>query len=461
MAPAMNAPTTKDVVEELRALARLATPLVIGQMSQVGMGLTDTIMAGRLGTIDLAAVAIGSTVWLPVYLTCLGVFMAVSPIVATLHGAGRAAQVGRTWGQALWLAAAFGACALPATIALGSALGPLGIDARIVPTSAAYLRAVAWGMPGACLFMAARFLHEGSGHTRTVMAVQLVALVANAIGNYVFMYGAAGFPALGAVGAGWSTATVFWLEGVALALAAARSRRFAACALRDGLGRPNLAVLRTITGLGIPIALSVLMEVGMFTGVSLLMGTLGAVPVAAHQVALNYAAFMFMMPLGVSLAATVRVGQAAGRGDRAGLQLAGYAGMALATSAMALSACIMLLFPGPIVRLYTPDPAVREVAMKLLFLAAAFQLSDGLQVAAAGALRGLKDTRRPMLITFVAYWIIGLPVAWFLGISNALGPGGLWLGLVAGLTSAAAALTWRFHRLSRDRRWTATMPAAD
>jgi len=448
MAPAMPAPRRHSAVSEVRALGRLAAPLVIGQMSQVGMGLTDTIMAGHLGTLDLAAVAIGSTVWLPVYLTCLGLFMAVSPMVATHHGAGRWVQIGRVYGQSLWLALACGACAVPATLGLGSVLGPFGIDARIVPTSAAYLEAVSWGMPGACLFMAARFLHEGSGQTRMVMYVQLVALAANALGNYVFMYGALGVPGMGAVGAGWSTALVFWLEGIALAAAAMRGRYFAPGTIAAGLGAPDWAMLRGLLGLGIPIAMSVLMEVGMFTGVSLLMGTLGAVAVAGHQVALNYAAFMFMIPLGVSLAATVRVGQAQGRGDRPGARLAGVVGMGVATSAMAVSACIMLLLPGPIVGIYTRDPQVHAVAMDLLYLAAAFQLSDGLQVSAAGALRGLKDTKRPMAITFVAYWIIGLPVAYALGISNALGPGGLWWGLVAGLTAAAVALAWRFYRLS-------------
>jgi len=189
----------------------------------------------------------------------------------------------------------------------------------------------------------------------------------------------------------------------------------------------------------------------LFTAVTLLMGRIGAVAVAAHQVALNYAALMFMIPLGLSMGMTIRVGQIIGAEMPERARLAGVVGMAMAVSVMVLSALVMVVVPERIAAMYTSDPEVAALAVELLMFAALFQVSDGLQVSAVGALRGLKDTARPMLITFIAYWLLGLPLAWALGLQGGLGPPGLWVGLVVGLTVAAVLLTWRFHRLSAYR----------
>nr|MDJ0892769.1 MATE family efflux transporter [Gammaproteobacteria bacterium] len=201
--------------------------------------------------------------------------------------------------------------------------------------------------------------------------------------------------------------------------------------------------------LGLPIALVTVLEVGLFAAVGLLMGSLGAQAIAAHQIAINYAALMFMIPLGISMATTVRVGQASGAGYALAARRAGLVGMAMATAAMVVSALVMLAFPDLIVSIYTTDQTVAELAKSLLLMAALFQVSDGLQVGALGALRGLKDTRVPAMVTFVAYWLVGLPLAWSLGVAQALGPQGLWVGLVAGLSIAAIMLSLRFWRISQ------------
>ena len=435
---------------EIRRIGRMAGPLVVGQLSQVGMGFTDTVMAGRLGPVDLGAVAIGSTLWIPVYLACVGVMMAMSPTVAHHEGAGRRLSISRLYRQSLWLSGALAVLGFIVTSQVGVVMSWIGVDPAIVPVTEDYLDAIAWGMPGVCFYLGLRFVSEGLGHTRPVMYIQLLALVANVPGNYVLMYGALGNPAMGAVGAGWSSALVLTAAAAGMLGYVASRSRFRAYRLFRRPERPDPDELLPLLRLGLPIALVTVLEVGLFTAVGLLMGSLGAVAVAGHQIAINYAALMFMIPLGVSLATTVRVGQASGAGDIEEARLAGFVGMGMATGAMLISALFMLAAPGLIVGMYTTDQAVSAVARSLLLMAAVFQVSDGLQAGALGALRGLKDTRYPVLVTFVAYWMIGLPIGWSLGIGRALGPQGLWVGLVAGLTFAALLLSLRFWRISRN-----------
>jgi MATE family multidrug resistance protein len=434
---------------ELVQLGRLAAPLVVSQLSQVGMGFTDTVMAGRISAADLGAIAIGTTLWLPAYLGCLGVLMAIAPLVAGSYGAGRFDRIREWFGQGLWTAFALAVGSVALTRALPSAMPWIGIDPAIAPTIDGYVKAVAWGMPGACAYLAMRFVSEGVGNTRPMMYIQLGALVVNAIGNYVFMFGALGVPAMGAVGAGWSTALVLWMDALAMLAVIVYDRRLRAFRPPAPPYLPDLVRQLRLIRLGVPIALTTLMEVGMFAAVTLLMGSLGTVAVAGHQVALNYAALVFMVPLGLSLATTIRVGHARGRGDFGAARLAGLTGIGTTTAFMCLSALVMLAVPRHIVAIYTHDPAVSAMAVSLLYIAAAFQIFDGLQVAVIGALRGLKDTSWPMLINFVSYWLIGLPLAYLLGIGRAFGPKGLWLGLTAGLLTASALLLLRFNLLTR------------
>jgi MATE family multidrug resistance protein len=435
---------------EATRIARLAGPLVVAQLSQAGMGFTDTVMAGRLGVVDLGAVAIGSTLWLPIYLGCVGVMVAVSPSVAHLRGAGRPEAVGPLYRQSLWLSLALALLAFLATRHVSAFMYWLGIDPAIVPVTEGYLAAISWGIPGACFYLGLRFVSEGSGHTRPIMYIQLLALLLNIPGNWVFMYGAFGVPAMGAVGAGWSSAMVLTLTAVAIVAYVAQRPRFRLYRLFRRLDPPRWETLKGLLRLGLPIALVMVMEVGLFTAVALLMGSLGAVAVAAHQIAFNYAALVFMVPLGISMATTVRVGHAAGAGDRVGARLAGFVGMGMAVTAMLVSAVVMLSVPDLIVSMYTSEAEVARLAVSLLFMAALFQVSDGLQASAVGALRGLKETAYPMWVTFFAYWLVGLPLAWTLGIAQSLGPRGLWVGLIAGLTIGAVLLSARFHHITRQ-----------
>ena len=435
---------------EVKQIARLAGPLVISQLSQVGMGVTDTVMAGRLSAVDLAAVAIGSSLWLPVYLACLGVMMAISPVIAQLRGANQFADIGSVFHQAIWLGFVLALFSTPGTAYIGIIMPWLNIDATIIPVSLDYLGAIAWGMPAVCTYLAFRFASEGLGYTRPIMYIQLVALFINAVGNYIFMYGRLGFPAMGAEGAGWSSAVVLWVNAVFILMFMRFNGFYRPFMLFTRFARPESAEILSLLRLGTPIAITITMEVGLFTAVSLLMGSLGVTAVAAHQIALNYTALTFMVPLGISLAITVRVGHAVGAKAIHSARFTGVVGMVMAVITMALSASIILIIPDKIVYVYTNDLDVAALAMSLLLVAALFQISDGLQVSAVGALRGFKDTKVPMLITLFAYWLVGFPLSWWLGIHNALGPQGLWAGLILGLTIAAILLSLRFHMVSQS-----------
>lgn len=443
-AAAFPVPIRSPVVREVQELARLGGPLVVTQVSQVGMAVTDTIMAGRLSPLDLAAVALGSSLFTPVYLACVGILLALSPSVAHLTGARREQDIGPLFRQGLWLALLLAVLATPAVVWTAALMPLFGVAADMQPLTGDYLAAFAWGMPAVCVYLAARYVSEGRGFTRPVMYIQLLALVLNGLGNWVLMFGKLGFPALGAEGAGWSSAIVLWVDAALMLTILHRHPRFRHLALLRRPERPEIAALWRLLRLGVPIGATIVMEVGLFSAVALFMGRFGTVAVAAHQVAINYAAMMFMIPLGLSLAITVRVGHAAGAGDRAGERLAGLVGMGMGLAVMSVSALVMVLAPRFIIGLYTADAAVLGLAVGLLQMAALFQLSDGLQVSAMGALRGLKDTTWPMIANLLAYWGVGLPLGWYLGFGAGLGPRGLWLGLVGGLTVAAVLLAARF-----------------
>jgi MATE family multidrug resistance protein len=427
----------------------LAGPLIVSQVSQVAMGFTDTVMAGRIGATDLAAIALGSSLWLPVYLACVGLLMALSPTVAQIAGAGRLQRVGQVFRQGLWLGMFSGLVAFPLVRQLDALMVWINVDASVASLAGDYLDAVSWGMPAICVYLVFRFVSEGIGFTRPVMYIQLVALGLNFLGNDILMFGNFGAPALGAVGAGWASAIVMWLDALMIAAWLRLHPRYVPVQLFKRPSLPDRSELGRLVRLGLPMAAGIVIEVGLFSAVSLLMGSLGVEAVAAHQVALNYSGLMFMIPLGLSMALTIRVGHAVGSRDPDGVRRAGWTGVFMGAIAMSISAAVMLGVPDGIVSLYIRDEAVRMLAVSLLTMAAMFQVADGIQVCALGALRGMKDTVVPMWITFVSYWVVGLGLAYMLGIYFGLGPRGLWSGLVISLAVAAVLLSLRFYSLSR------------
>lgn len=433
---------------EARALLRLGGPLIAAQLVQISMNLADTVMSGWLGPQALAAVGLGGSVWVPTIIFGMGLLMSVSPCVAQSFGSGDSLAVGHHVRQGLWLSQCVAIVSFVVVRRSEVVLHWMQVDAAIIPTATAYLRAVSWGLPASCAFTVLRCYSEAVSITRPIMLISLIGLATNVFGNYVFMYGHLGMPALGAVGTGVATAITMWVMfgcQLACVLGLDYFRRFATFASFE---LPQSASLRELLKVGAPIGVSLFMECGMFSAVSLLMGRLGATVVAGHQVALNVASVTFMVPLGIAMAITVRVGQAVGRGDFHAARRSGQTGALLAMVFMTCTALVMSAVPETIVGWYTRDREVQRIGATLLVTAAVFQIFDGLQVAGAGALRGLKETTYPMVITAIAYWALGFPLAYWLGIVRSGGPTGLWSGLIGGLVVAAILLNLRFHRVT-------------
>lgn len=440
---------TPSLRAELRANLALALPLLAAQLLFISMGTVDTIVAGRLGAAPLAAVAVGSNLWFMLFVPFWGLFMAVSPIVAQRLGAGRPpAESGRFLRGALGLAAALGAAWMALLLAvIEPVLDVLALDDPARAYAEDYLRAIAPGALPFALFFALRNAAEGYGQTRATLWAGLAGFVVNAVLAYGLANGAWGLPALGPRGCGVATA----IAGAAMVLAFVLLYRWhpklreLALYARDGW-RPG-AETREVLRLGGPIALIVTAEAWLFLIGALLMARFGTDTVAAHQIAINFASITFMVPMSIGMATTVRVGYAAGAGDAAAVRLRGLAGIGMGACFALVSASLMALLPAPIVALYTDAGGVAQLATGFLAYAAVFQVADCVQATANGALRGIKDTRVPMLITVSAYWLVGLPLAVALAFQTPLGPPGVWLGFIAGLAVAAVGLSARFlHR---------------
>lgn len=434
---------------EVLALLALGGPLIAAQLAQISMGFVDTVMAGRLSPQDLAAVAVASSLWVPILIFGMGILMSVSPTVAHAFGAGRHAEIGGHVRQGLWLSQMVGLISFVVIRNCSPVLRWMEIDPAVVPTAAGFLDAISWGIPASCAFTVLRGYSEAVEKTRPVMVISLVGLATNIVGNSIFMHGRLGMPRLGAVGTGVASACVMWTMLASLVIWILCDRYYQRFPVFDCIVRPNRMELWRLVRLGCPIGVCMFTETSMFATVSLLMGRLGAEVVAGHQVALNVASVTFMVPLGLSIASTVRVGHAMGRGDTRDARRSGLVGAGLSGGFMSLTALVMATFPHWIAAVYTNDPNVHSMAVRLLVMAAIFQIFDGLQVAGAGALRGLKDTAVPMLITFVAYWGLGLPLGLLLGIYFDGGPQALWIGLIVGLAVAAVLLNTRFVLLTR------------
>lgn len=437
------------ISRECRALLRLAGPLVASQLLQVGMGFVDLVMIGHLGADALAAGGLGATLWSFMLVASMGVLMALSPVTAQLKGGRQEGLVARVFQQGIWLALGIGIAALLLVRSAADILFLFDVSKHVIPLTRDYLSAISWGMPAACIYFAARFVIEGFGNTRPAMIIHVVALVMNAFANYLLIYGKWGAPALGVEGAGWASCLVLYMNAILMFLYLHRASVLSTLKLFSAFAWPNAVEIAYLLRLGIPIAFTLIMELSLFAVVALLMGRFGTDAVGAHQIAINYAALMYMVPLGISLALTVRIGHAVGEQAYAEIRFRSAVGMAVALLFMLVSAMVILLFPTAIVGIYTEDVNVRDIAVRLLFMAALFQLSDALQVTCTGVLRGMKDTAVPMLISMAAYWLVGFPAAWLSGVYFELGPVGLWWGLILGLTFAALMLLLRLYRLTR------------
>ncbi len=444
-------PLYKRWLTEARITFRLGLPLIVANLLQMSMAFVDTVMAGNLSTQDLAAVAVGSSILTPVFMFGGGILMAVTPIVAQHFGGGVMDRIGKSVRQSLWLALIL---SVPTILLLRNAepvLLLLDLEPEVARLADGYLKAAAWGIPGFFGYLALKHFNEAVSVTRPAMYFAIVGLFFNITGNYTLMFGKFGFPALGAIGTGWATMIVMWVMFSCMLIFTYRKKEYRRYNIFNDLRLPDPEYMKELIKLGLPIGITMTMEVSMFAIMSLLMALFSTAAVAAHQIALNIASVTFMMAFGLSSAITIRVGQNLGRKSMDMAGFSGYTGISITVAMMCCTAALFLLFPEFLVSIYTGDESLTPLAVQLLFFAAVFQISDGLQVSGSAALRGLKDTKIPMVVNLIAYWIVGLGSGYLLGFYAGYGPQGLWSGLILGLTTAAILHNLRFRYLTRNR----------
>lgn len=443
-------PSLAAVRAELRANLVLAAPIIAAQLSFVSMGAVDSMLAGRLGASALAAVAVGSNLFFLAFVLFMGLFMAVSPVVAQRLGAGRPpAETGAFLRAALRMAVAAGLVWTLLLVLFGRpALALLELPAQTTANAWHYLLCTAASPVAFCLSFVLRNAAEAHGLTRVPLYAGLVGFSVNGGVGYLLLFGHLGLPPTGPMGTGIALSLAAWSMVAVYALAYRRLPMLRALQVFRGPAA-GAESRRELLRVGLPIAAILTAEASLFMLGALLAARFGEDVVAAHQVAINFASVSFMVPLAVGLATTVRVGLAAGAGDAAAVALRGRVGMLLGVAFALCSASLMALAPEFIVGLYTDAERVRPLAIGFLAYAAVFQIADCIQATANGALRGIKDTRVPMLITVTAYWIVGLPLAVALAFHSPLGPTGIWWGFIAGLAVAAVGLSLRFLRRTR------------
>jgi multidrug resistance protein, MATE family len=438
---------------ELRATLALGAPLAAANLAQMAMAVTNTVMVGRLGAMPLAAAGLGGILYFTGGVMLQGILSAVAPLAAHAIGAGNRGAAGRVAGAGLVLAVLLAVPFVAALTSLDRLLQALGYDAALAAEIGRYLRAIAWGGPAFLGFAVLRSLLAALSHTRSVMVVLLICVAGNAVLNWALIFGNLGAPPLGAAGSGYASAINQWLMLAGLALC-----------IRIIPGLVGLRVLRnavsasrvemaSILRLGLPIGGIRGIEVGVFMTAGILMGLLGAAALGAHQLVLNCAGITFMVPLGLGQAAMVRVAYELGAHRALAARRAGFVALALGIAFMGAAAVVLWTAPEAIIAVYVDiaDPANREtveIARRLIAIAALFQVFDGMQVIAAGALRGYRDAMVPMLLATFGYWGVGFAGCWLFAFPLGYGAVGLWWGLALGLAVVAVLLTLRFHLLA-------------
>jgi multidrug resistance protein, MATE family len=434
-----------EIRREMPPLLRLAVPIVMGEVGWMSMNFVDIAMIGRVGPTALAAVSLGSAVFLVFAIVCEGLFLGTDSMISQDFGAGRVAECFRTLWAGAQLALPLGLLGALLVVASGQLLAPLGIAPEIVRQTIPFLYAMACGLPALMGFVAMRVFLQGTHRVKVVAFAMVSANVINFAGNYALIYGHFGLPALGATGSGLSTTLArCYMLCVLFGYLVWRNRGehwHLPGYARQFYGQRMVSILR----LGAPAAAQIALEVGVFSASTLVAGRLGAVAVSGHQIALVMASLTFMVPLGVAQATSVRVGNAIGRRDVPAANVSGWSGIALSACFMSCSAIVFWTLPLPIVHIFTYDPEVAKVGVSLLAIAAVFQFFDGVQVTAIGALRGSGNTRIAMITDFVGWWLIGLPLGAWLCFGRGWGVRGLWFGLSAGLISIGCvlAVAWR------------------
>jgi MATE family multidrug resistance protein len=431
---------------EVRHILKLAIPLLLTQITASLMFFTDTVMASKAGHVDMASVSIATGLWSPVIFSAQGLLIAVTPVIAHLFGSSKGGNSNQTQMVSTLFQGAYIAAAITVVIVfifqfVHIPLDKLSLETELHDKSLGYLNYGIWGIFPTCLFFALRAFCEGISVTKPALIVSVIALLANIPLIYIFVFGKFGAPELGGAGCGLATAIVQWISLISLLIYFAVSRKLNKYQIFKHVEKPNFKSIKTLTKLGTPIALSLLFESSLFAFMALFIAPLGSIAVAGHQVAFSYSAVVFMFPLSLAMAATIRIGYLKGAGDLEKLKNSIKTCFFMAISFGTVVMLTTFIFREQIILIYTSKPEVVALAASILIITAIYQLPDAIQVMAAGVFKGLKITKPLFYITFISYWPIGFTLGYLLGrtdyIVPAMGPQGFWVGTVIGLSTAS------------------------
>jgi len=435
--------------KQLLQLLTLAMPIVATQSSQMAMGVVDTVMAGHASATDLAAVAVGSSIWIPLILLISGILTAITPTVAHFFGANDYLKIGHTIRQSLWIGLVLSLLGFFLLFSIRDLFVFMDVTPPILPIATGYLQAIAWGLPAIVGFIILQHLNEGIANIIPVMLAGFLGLIVNIISNYILIFGHFGMPAMGGIGAGWATSITYCVMFFSLILYLFFNKKLTKIQLFKADLSPHLEEIKKLLKLGVPIGISFFVEGSIFSIIALFLASMGVVAVASHQIALNFSSLIFILPLSLSISLTIQVGQQAGAQHYLQLKNTIKAGYLISLTISTIAAVFIVVFSSDIVAMYTDNLEVIELASGLMIFTALYQFSDGVQLCSAGSLRGLKDTSIPMLLSILSYWVVGFPLGYTLAltdfITSPLGAKGFWIGLLFGLSLSAILMSLRLY----------------
>jgi len=445
----MKSVNLRIIKEEVIKTFSLAYPVIIGQLGIIMMGVVDSIMVGQLGSIPLAAASLGNSLIFIILIIGIGSSIVVSPLVAILVGANRHSECGVYFRQSLIINVVLSFVMIGIILLSVNFVKYLDQPSEVVELAIIYMTIVGLSAIPLMIYQTYKQFIEGFSIMKPAMIIAILANIINAFANWILIFGKFGFPQLGLAGAAWATFSSRVFMAVVIMIYVMKNEKFRLYDVSFHFRGSDFPVIKKILSLGLPSGFQYFFEVGAFSLAVIMIGWIGANELAAHQIAINLASISFMAVLGISQASSIRVGNAMGDKNIANIRKAGFTGIILGASIMALAGLTFVLLNNFLPTLYIDDKVVISIASRLIIIAALFQLSDGTQAVGIGVLRGLTDVKGPTIITFIAYWIISLPIAYLLAFNFKLGVEGVWIGLLIGLTASALMLTLRFNYKSK------------
>lgn len=441
---------TYSLRQKIRQFFIILLPILVTQLVLFAMSFFDTIMAGHASAHDLAGVAIGVSIWAPIFTGLSGILLALTPIVSQLIGAGRNHEVPFKVIQAIYLALAIAIFViLCGAFLLNPILDSMDLDRQVRHIAGEFLTALSYGIVPLFVYNVIRCFIDALGQTRVTMVITLIALPINVFLNYLLIFGNLGFPRLGGVGAGYASAVTYWCIMLIAVFVVVRLKPFSDYQVFRHFYGISFAAWKEQLKIGVPIGFSIFFETSIFAAVTLLMSEFNTATIAAHQAALNFASFLYMVPMSISMAITIAVGFEVGAKRYDDARKYSYLGISIAVMMGILCAIGLFIFNEQVARMYTTDKEVLQLTKQFLLYAIFFQLSDAIAAPIQGALRGYKDVNATFIMAFVSYWILGLPIGYVLASFSSFGAFGYWIGLISGLAFGAMFLSVRLARIQR------------